>query len=562
MTSETPSEEHRVAERSEREAALVRLLQRVAVAANEAVTIDEALQISLDEVCAYTGWPVGHAYLLDPKSDQLVPTGVWCLADQERFRRFRETTERTRLARGEGVPGRVLATGQPLWISDVSLDPAFIRGRQRGLGVRAGRTFPILAGRETVGALEFYSTEAAEPDPGLLEVMSQVGVQLGRVVERVRAEEALRISEAKFAGIMSISSDAIVSIDDEQRITFFNQGAEETFGYTADEALGQHLDLLIPERLREIHRRYVEDFAAGPIAARRMGERGQIRGLRKGGESFPADASISKLHVDGDSIFTAVLRDVTARVRVEQELQRSNAELEQFAYVASHDLQEPLRMVASYTQLLARRYGDKLDGDAKEFISFAVDGVTRMQALINDLLAFSRVGTRGGAFEEVAADAVLDRVLTTLGPSIQDAGAQIIREPLPIVQADPLQLGQVFQNLLSNAIKFRKPDSAPRVRISAEPENEEWVFAVTDEGIGIEAQYMDRIFILFQRLHTRADYPGTGIGLAICKKIVERHGGRIWLRSTPGEGSTFYFSLPAAARIESPDVEPTSAGAR
>jgi PAS domain S-box-containing protein len=231
-----------------------------------------------------------------------------------------------------------------------------------------------------------------------------------------------------------------------------------------------------------------------------------------------------------------------------EELARSNAELEQFAYVASHDLQEPLRMVASYTQLLAKRYGEHLDGDAHEFIGYAVEGVTRMQQLIHDLLAFSRVGTRGEAFQPTSLDTLLDRVLRDIEPAVEASGAQIAREPLPTVVVDSAQLYQVFQNLIVNAMKFHGSEPA-RVEISSYRAENGWVIAVKDKGIGIKAEYFARIFVLFQRLHSRAEYPGTGIGLAICKKIVERHGGRIWVESEPGRGTTFFFSLPDRPEI-------------
>ncbi|HYR07471.1 MAG TPA: ATP-binding protein, partial [Longimicrobium sp.] len=292
-------------------------------------------------------------------------------------------------------------------------------------------------------------------------------------------------------------------------------------------------------------------FGASSVAARRMGERGQISGRRRSGEVFPADASISKLEVGGGRIYTAVLRDVTDRFQAEEalaqqadELARSNAELEQFAYVASHDLQEPLRMVASYTQLLARRYGGQLDDDAHEFIGYAVDGVRRMQSLISDLLAYSRVGSRGVAMERVDLNAVLDRTRDVLQTSLQEAGAEVTSDPLPTVPADPVQMGQVLQNLVGNALKFRG-EAPPRVHVGARRSGAEWVISVQDNGIGIAPEYAHRIFVIFQRLHTRAEYEGTGIGLAICKKIVERHGGRIWVESEPGHGATFLFTLPA-----------------
>ncbi|WNG23628.1 PAS domain-containing protein [Cystobacter fuscus] len=225
------------------------------------------------------------------------------------------------------------------------------------------------------------------------------------------------------------------------------------------------------------------------------------------------------------------------------ELARSNEELQQFAYVASHDLQEPLRMVASFTQLLARRYKGRLDSDADEFIAFAVDGVTRMQRLIQDLLAYSRVGTKGHEFKPVEAGQALDKALANLKTLVDETGASITQGPLPRVMADESQLTQLFQNLVGNSLKFRGP-KPPRIRVDAERQGDSWRFTVSDNGIGIEPQYFERIFIIFQRLHNKEDYPGTGIGLAICKKIVERHGGRIGLESHPGQGTVFWFTLP------------------
>jgi len=233
------------------------------------------------------------------------------------------------------------------------------------------------------------------------------------------------------------------------------------------------------------------------------------------------------------------------------ELARSNAELERFAYIASHDLQEPLRMVISYVQLLAQRYRGQLDADADEFIGYAVEGAQRMSQLILDLLEFSRVGTRGQPFAPIAAEAVLAQVERELGEEIAAAAAHITHDPLPIVAADRAQLAQLFAHLIFNALKFRSAEP-PRVHISARETFEVletakvWEFAVRDNGIGIAPQYHEEIFRAFRRLHTRRLYPGNGIGLAICKKIVERHGGRMWVESQEGQGSTFYFTLPAA----------------
>lgn len=247
---------------------------------------------------------------------------------------------------------------------------------------------------------------------------------------------------------------------------------------------------------------------------------------------------------------TTELTQANARLQAAlADVRRSNEELEQFAYVASHDLQEPLRMVSSYTQLLARHFGDELDDDAGKYMSYAVDGAKRMQQLIEGLLAYSRVGTRGKPLEVTDSHSMLEEALRNLAASVEESGAVVTSDDLPAVRADSTQLVQVFQNLVGNAVKFRKPDVPPRIHVSAghEPAAEaaaEWIFSVHDNGIGIDPRYADRIFAIFQRLHARDEYPGAGIGLALCKHIVERHGGRIWFESKPGEGSTFCFTLP------------------
>jgi light-regulated signal transduction histidine kinase (bacteriophytochrome) len=259
----------------------------------------------------------------------------------------------------------------------------------------------------------------------------------------------------------------------------------------------------------------------------------------------------------------ATIEDVSERKRAEvalgeanrrkdefvAELARSNEELERFAYVASHDLQEPLRTVASFTQLLARRYRDKLDSEANEFIHFTLDAVARMQALIDALLALSRVGTHGRPLQPTRSEDTLTDALRDLSGQIHKTGAAVTHDPLPTVMADPVQLGQVFRNLLSNALKFRS-EQPPRIHVSARQEHDHWIFSMADNGIGISEEHFERIFVIFLRLHTRQEFPGTGLGLAMCKKIVERHGGRIWVESTPQRGSVFHFSLPVAAASE------------
>ena len=388
------------------------------------------------------------------------------------------------------------------------------------------------------------------------------------ISDKKLAEDALKESEERFRSIAQLTNEGIIVADSGGRILWWNEAARSMFGCTEGDGIGKPLTLLMPERHREAHKRNLERFAASE--QRPIGRRIELQGLRGDGGEFPLEMSLTSWSTRGATYFGGIVRDVTERKRAEEqvrrlnvglerrvekrtaELARSNEELKQFAYVASHDLQEPLRMVSSFVQILADRYRGRLDQDADEFIHFAVDGAQRMHELINGLLAYSRLEKGTAPTAPVDCEEALRRALDNLELRVQESGADISHGPLPTVLVDATSIIQLFQNLVGNAIKFRR-DVPPRIRIEVEPRDRECVFSVRDNGIGIDPKQADRIFVIFQRLHSRREYPGTGIGLAICKKIVEQHRGRIWLESQPGRGSVFYFTLPSVDEAANDD---------
>jgi PAS domain S-box-containing protein len=367
---------------------------------------------------------------------------------------------------------------------------------------------------------------------------------------RKEAERHLAQMEGRYRGLLEAAPDAMVVVNAAGEIVLLNVQAEKQFGYSRNELVGQQVKNIIPEGFAE---RLIADGtrSAAEALAQQIGTGIELIARRKDGSEFPIEIMLSPLESAEGILVTAAIRDISVRKESEQhlvktvgELKRSNDELQQFAYVSSHDLQEPLRMVASYTQLLGKRYKGRLDSDADEFITFAVDGCNRMQGLIQDLLAYSRAGTNGKELCEVSGEDALRGALTNLRITLEQSGAVVTHDSLPALMTDETQLTQVFQNLVGNAIKYRGAE-VPRVHVSATKNGDsEWIFSVRDNGLGIAPQYFERIFILFQRLHGRNEFEGTGIGLAICKKILERLGGRIWVESQPEKGSTFHFALP------------------
>jgi PAS domain S-box-containing protein len=380
-----------------------------------------------------------------------------------------------------------------------------------------------------------------------------------KVAERTAELEAktiaLRDSEQRFRLLVeSVQDYAIYLLDPEGRIVSWNKGAERIKGYRAEEVLGRHYSVFyLPE---DTEKGKPEQTLRTAAQVGRYQSEGWRR--RKDGSAFWASVVITAIHDETGRLrgFAKITRDITERKNAEEalaaqatDLARSNADLERFAYVASHDLQEPLRMVASYVELLARRYKGKLDRDADDFIGYAVDGARRMQHLVHDLLEYAKLGAAKKILHRTNCETVFQQAMMNLQEALVEAGAIVTHDPLPMVKGNEFQLVQLFQNIIGNAIKFHGPQP-PRIHVSAKHQGastpdgpDYWLLSIQDNGIGIDPEDAQRIFEIFQRVHDRGMYAGTGIGLAVCKKIVESHGGRIWVDSQTGHGSTFYFTI-------------------
>lgn len=386
--------------------------------------------------------------------------------------------------------------------------------------------------------------------------------------DRKRSDDLLRKSEEYARSIVRTANDAFISTNDKSMITDWNARAEIIFGWTREKVLGRTLtETIIPERFREAHLKGMERFlktGIGPVLYKTI----ELTALHRDGHEFPVELTLWPMQMDNEFSFHAFIRDITERKKMEaaaqrineeleervkkrttelqlysEELIRSNADLQQFAYIASHDLQEPLRMVSAYVDLLSERLKGQTHRDVKDYIRFVQEGAIRAQQLINELLEYSRIGTKALHFVSTSMEEIMKHVLSLLELAIKESGAAIVFDSLPVLTVDRFQMEQLLQNLVSNAIKYRSKKPL-KIFISANRKDGQWEFTVTDNGIGMDPEYKDSIFTIFKRLHSRSEYPGTGIGLALAKKIVERHGGEIWVESQLGQGSTFHFTLP------------------
>ncbi|MGE0173201.1 MAG: CHASE domain-containing protein [Oligoflexales bacterium] len=570
----------------------VKLLQIVAAAANR--NSKDLLKLCVDEICSITNWPIGHAYLLtggqlDKK--ELVSSEIWHLDDPIKYAFFQKISSERLDVEGDALPQRVLASKRPVWITDILGDDSAPRAEVAGdIGIRAGFGLPILGDGEVFGVLEFFAATVLEPDVDLIQVMTHVGTQLGEAFKREKAESALTASERRNRMIIDTAYDAFVAINQEGMIVEWNFQAEALFGWSRASVIGKPIvETIIPVHLREAHLKGMQRFLEagyGPFLNRRV----EITALHQNGNEFPVELTISAIREGKRHNFNAFIHDISERKHLEAnrreyelalraaneeleskvkertaslekanvDLSTSNAELEQFAGVAAHDLRAPIKSMESWIDVLDMHLPSQREIEVDEAIRFVRKNSKKAVHLIGDLLEVARANVAGNIPEEVDLNETVRLVIDLLHEEISASDAILQVESLPIVFGNPTYLEGVFSNLIRNALTYRHADRIPTIAISCKTMPDYFEFSVEDNGIGIAKEYRDRIFEMFRRVHSDSAYPGTGIGLAYCKKVIGLSGGKIWVTSTLGKGSTFHFTYPRNSGgnvIEAPHLD-------
>jgi PAS domain S-box-containing protein len=562
------------------------LIRRLAMAANEVYTSRRVYQQAVTRVCQLTGWPVGHVYQRHQESGALVDSDVWHCDDLDTVQALVTATHHENFDPMDGLPGQVVEAGEPQWIRDVGRDPGFSRAADATrCGLRGALAFPVLVGDEVTAVLEFFSTEAADPDERFLELMADVGAILGRVVEREIWESELRRRESQLATAEKLARLGSWRWDPtNDRVTWSEQlyriyGMEPGTPVDRDTYFALHHPddrervRGVIDRARETgtpfsveHRIVRPDgevrivHGLGPVVLDEDGGLVQMAGtaqdVTERKEAEERERELLREHVREQLARARAEAEAEELSRLSNELQRSNAELDQFAYVASHDLKAPLRGIANLAQWLREDIEETLSEENREMLDLLSGRVHRMEALIDGLLSYSRAGRIREEPEAVDTGELVRDVVDLIDPP--DDLELVVADGMPTLTTEKLPLQQVFHNLIANAVKYG-PESGARIEVDREDIGDAWRFSVRDNGPGISPRYQERIWVMFQTLQPRDEVEGTGIGLALVKKIVGSRGGEVGLESEEGEGARFWFTWPAEPKPD-PSPDPSQSG--
>jgi PAS domain S-box-containing protein len=542
------------------EISFIKLLEDIAIASNESQTFEEAAQKSIDKVCDSIGWELGHLYYILP-GNIIENSKIWHLSDPKRFKVFQSITENYSFEFGEGLPGSVLEHKKPLWIEDVINYSNFPRSQfAREVGLITGFGFPVILNNTTEAIIEFFSTEKIEPDKNFFELIGLLGTQLGAVLKRTRFEEKSKINEQQLSSIFNNVEDVIflISIEDGRyKFISINKAYTEVTGLESEHVVNKFLDEIMVEPMLSTSIKNIEKALETKSTVKweesNLYPKGKITGEVSLTPLFDEKGDCNKLiGIVHDITFWKKANEEIKKLNEELEvrvktrtaqLENANKELESFVYSVSHDLRAPLRSVIGFSELLESEHKKSIPPAAVELLNFIVSNAQKMNQIIDDLLAYSRITRNELVKSEIDMKTLIQQVIKELQASAEYKAKFEIKDILNS-QGDIRLIHEVWTNLISNALKYSSKQENPVIEIGSFEDDMEFIYYVKDNGVGFDMKFYNKLFEMFQRFHSDSDFVGTGIGLAIVKKIITRHGGRVWANAEIGAGATFYFSIP------------------
>lgn len=543
-----------------KEISFVKLLEEIAVVSNESQSFEVAAQKSIDKVCDVIGWAVGHLYYILP-DDIIENSKVWHLSDPKHFKTFQSITDNYSFELGEGLPGSVLEHRKPLWIEDIVHYSNFPRAQfAKEAGLLTGFGFPVILNDKVEAVIEFFSTEQIEPDKNFFELISLLATQLAAVLKRTRFEEKLRLNEQQLSTIFNNVDDVIFLLnieDGKYKFISMNKAYQTLTGLRDDHVLNKYIDDVMKEPILgtalKNFEKAIETKSAVKWEETSIYPTGQLTGEVTITPLFDEEGNCNKL--------LGIVRDITFWKKANEEIKKLNQELEEkvktrtgqletankdlesFAYSVSHDLRAPLRSILGFSELLENEHKETLKKEAIELLNFIVANAKKMNQLIDDLLTYSKISKNELVKSDITMNILVPQVIKELQDSTVNKTKFEVKELINGI-GDIRLIHEVWTNLISNALKYSRKQENPIIEIGSFEDDMEIIYYVKDNGVGFDMKFYTKLFEMFQRLHSDIDFEGSGIGLAIIKKIITRHGGRVWANGEVNEGATFYFSLP------------------